>query len=113
MDRLEKRRVRFEEQFAPNLDNLSPVLREIAQAKYAADETLFNILTFLEQIEARLELRYASGRLAPAAAFPETKPLDTRPRFPLTFEDARLKIDCRLTDGQPYVGLRLVLPFGG
>jgi len=106
-DRWEK----FQKEFGFDQEIAPASLAPIANAKYGADLTLYTANTLLERLEAILELRYTQGRIVPAAMFPRTKPVQLA-RGPVTFEDARLKVDFELTRGRPYLGLRLVLPFG-
>ena len=102
---------KFEREFGGDLDRAPALLVPVAQAKYGADLAVFTLETLLEQIKDSVELRYSNGHIGRAVAFREPSPAYLG-RAPLTFEDARLKLDLDLVDGKPYIGVRLVLPFG-
>ncbi|MEI6085661.1 MAG: hypothetical protein WCS70_15360 [Verrucomicrobiota bacterium] len=101
----------FQNEFGRDQEKAPSVLDSLAHAKYGVDLTVYTVTTFLDRLEDILELRYTNGRIESAAANPQPS-AGTVKHGPVTLEDARLKFDFAFAGGQPYVGVRLVLPFG-
>lgn len=102
---------RFEEEFGMKQEHLPVALDAIAHAKYGADITVFGVNTILQRLETVLELRYTRGQIVTVFSSPPTGP-PHRSQSPFSLEDTRLKVDFELTSGKPYIGVRLVFPFG-
>ena len=102
---------RFEAEFGLRDNRNAGVLASIARAKYGLDLATFSLNTFLNAIEDATELRYCRGRVSRVSASP-TPVTPHRGAGPVTLEDARLKLDLAMTGSRPYVGVRIVIPFG-
>jgi hypothetical protein len=104
---------RFDAEFGIRSEQQSVVLASVRHVKYTMDLAVFSLKTFSDTIEEAVELRYRDGHIRRAASLDDDPP--SRPRRadgPIVLEDARLKFDLELTRGRPYVGVRLVFPFG-
>ncbi len=110
---LHSRWQRFDAEFGLRNEQHSVVLASVSHLKYTVDLAVFSLQTLSDTLEEAAELRYSHGRIRRAASL-DDDPLP-RPRRTdglLALEDARLKFDIELARGRPYVGVRLVFPFG-
>jgi hypothetical protein len=93
---------RFEENFAPQETSKSSVKRQIINAKYDLDTTVFAVDRFVKSIRDHADFEIERGEL-------RRTPADLRGDY---LGKPRVKLDLDLTHGTPYVGARLVIPFG-
>lgn len=110
---LHSRWQRFDAEFGLRNEQHSVVLASVSHVKYTVDLAVFSLQTLSDTLEEAAELRYSHGRIRRAASLDDA-PLP-RSRWadgPLALEDARLKFDLELARGRPYIGVRLVFPFG-
>jgi len=101
---------RFEAEFGLQQDDPTLIRGNIRRVKYSMDLVTFSVDSFLRNTERALELKYANGAIHRAAAAHSEPSPDLGHAG--AFDDTRLKFDIDLTHGKPYVGLRLVIPFG-
>ncbi len=101
----------FEAEFGLRDDRATGVTASIARAKYGLDLLTFSAEVLADSMEDVVELRYTRGRICRVATSPSPAPA-AHGAGPLSLEDARLKFDLKLARGRPYLGLRLVIPFG-
>ena len=102
---------KFASEFTPRDSDMPAILQPIACAKYGADVAVFTFDNLAHHIEDALELRFSHGHICRASTATVESPVHLQ-RGPVTLEDARLKFDFEIASGKPYVGVRLVLPFG-
>ncbi len=110
---LHSRWQRFDAEFGLRNEQHSVVLASVSHVKYTVDLAVFSLQTLSDTLEEAAELRYRHGHIRRAAS------LDDDPLAParrtdglIALEDARLKFDIELARGRPYIGVRLVFPFG-
>jgi hypothetical protein len=102
---------KFEAEFGAAREVTPPHLAPLSETKYHIDLTIFTVNNVIHRFEDLIELRYSNGRIGRSATFRTPSPTYLG-HGPFTFEDTRLKFDFDLAGGKPYVGFRLVLPFG-
>jgi hypothetical protein len=90
-----------------------PVLDPLVRTRSAADASLFTVAELANRLSNLLELRYSNGQLHRAANVVAQPPSTRWHATPLHLEDVRLKFDIRLANTGPYLGFRIVFPFGG
>ncbi len=107
-DRWEK----FEVEFGITETERSLVLGTMQTMKYNVDTLLFTVDNFARSLSESLEVEYQEGKLH------RVVPLGERPRQDSSgppmdvVENARLGLDFNLSNGKPYVGVKLVVPLG-
>ena len=110
---LQSRWDRFEAEFGLPDQQTSLLTSSILRAKYGVDLAAFGVKALSNTLQDATELRFSRGRVRRASsAVLDPSPRNERPTGPFSLEDARLKFDFALTTGKPYVGARLVIPFG-
>jgi hypothetical protein len=93
---------RFDAEYKPPQKNPSPVKHQIETAKYGLDVTVFAVDRFVKSIANHADFEFNQGRLRRTPANPLGR-----------FQDnPRVKLDLDLTHGKPYLGARVVIPFG-
>jgi hypothetical protein len=110
---LQSRWDRFEAEFGLPEEQTSLLASSILHAKYGVDLAAFGVKAISNTLQDATEFRFSRGRVRRASS----AELDPSPRYahptgPFSLEDARLKFDFVLATGKPYVGARLVIPFG-
>jgi len=100
----------FEAEFGLQQNDPTLIRGNLRRVKYGMDLVTYSVDNFLRSTERALELKYSNGAVRRAA----TAPNEPSPgsKHAGAFDDTRLKLDLDLTRGKPYVGLRLVVPFG-
>jgi len=94
---------KFESEFRPAQRSSSPVKREIETAKYGLDTTLFAVDRFVKSIANQADFSLDQGSLRRTRA---TSLGGSR-------DNLRVKLDLNMWQGsKPYVGARIVIPFG-
>jgi len=93
---------KFEVEFRPEQRNPSPVKRQIEIAKYGLDVSVFAVDRFVKSIRDHADFEFDHGR------FHRTRE-NSRGGF---LDNPRVKLDLDLTHAKPYIGARLVIPFG-
>ena len=101
----------FEAEFGLRDDRDKGVTASIARAKYGLDLLTFSADALVDSMEDAVELRYTRGRICRVATSPSPVPAG-HGASPLSLEDTRLKFDLGLAGSRPYLGVRLVIPFG-
>jgi hypothetical protein len=110
---LQTRWDRFEAEFGIPDQQTSLLTGSLLRAKYSLDLAAFGIKTFASTLEDATELRYSRGGIRRASSTQiSPPPRYSHPTGPFYLEDARLKFDFVLATGKPYIGARLVFPFG-
>jgi hypothetical protein len=94
--------VKFEEEYRPSPRSPSPVKRQIETAKYGLDVSVFAVDRFVKSIRDHADFEFDQG------SFRRTR-TNSRGRFS---DNPRVKLDIDLTHGRPYLGARVVVPFG-
>ncbi len=102
----------FETEFGLQQRSTSPVKRQIESAKYTVDVSLFTVNRIVRQIQDESELKLDRGHLRRAE--PRSGPLPRVHANPLTdaLENARVKLDLQVYPDKPFVGVKVVVPFG-
>ncbi|MGD0652442.1 MAG: hypothetical protein ABSA97_15095 [Verrucomicrobiia bacterium] len=93
---------KFESEFRPEQRSPSPVKHQIETAKYGLDVTVFAVDRFVKSITNHADFEFNQGRLRRTPANPLERSLG----------NPRVKLDLDLTHGRPYLGARVVIPFG-
>ena len=104
---------RFNAEFGIRDQHTSFLTASLLRAKYTADVALFSIKTISSTLGDATELHYSRGRIRRASTDDSVQsPSTARQGGLITLEGARLRFDFELARSKPYVGVRLVLPFG-
>jgi hypothetical protein len=104
---------RFDAEFGLHDQSSSLVAGSLLRVKYAVDVACFGVRALSTTIGDATELRYSHGRIRRAStALSDPSPRSAHHAGPIVLEDARLKFDFEMASSKPYVGVRLVLPFG-
>lgn len=94
---------RFEAEYSPPQESPSLVKRQIEAAKYGLDTATFAIDRFTKDIESQADFSLDQGSLRRTQGT-----LYGEPR-----SSPRVKLDLDMWRGsQPYVGVRIIIPFG-
>lgn len=93
---------KFAAEYQPKSPNASLVKRQIEIAKYGLDTSVFAVDRFVKNIREELDFEFNQGRFRRTRA-------DTRGDF---LDNPRVKLDLNLTQAKPYIGARVVIPFG-
>jgi hypothetical protein len=93
---------KFDSEFRPEQQSPSLVKRQIETAKYGVDTTLFAVDHFVKTIRDHADFELDQGGLHRTRA-------NSREGF---IANPRVKLDLDLTYGKPYLGARVVIPFG-
>jgi hypothetical protein len=93
---------KFEAEYRPEPRGTSSVISQIETAKYGLDSTAFAVDRFVKSIRNHADFEFDQG------SFRRTRP---NPRGGI-LDNPRIKLDLDLTHGKPYIGARLVFPFG-
>ena len=93
---------KFEAEYRPEPRSPSPVKRQIETAKYGLDTTVFAVDRFVKSIRDHADFEFAQGGLRRTRANSCGGFLD----------NPRVKLDLDMTHGPPYLGARVVIPFG-
>jgi len=111
--KLQSRWDRFEAEFGLPDERASLLTASLLRAKYSVDVALFSIKMFSATLGDATELRYSRGRIRRAATVDSDRPhRSAHHDSPIVLEDARLKLVFDMASSRPYIGVRLVLPFG-
>jgi len=92
----------FEAEYRPEPRSPSPVKRPIETAKYGLDVTVFAVDRFVKSIRDHVDFEFDQDGWRRTRANPRGKFLD----------NPRVKLDLDMTHGRPYLGARVVIPFG-
>ena len=93
---------KFESEFRPEQRSPSPVKRQIETAKYGLDTTVFAVDRFVKSIRDHADFEFDQGHLRRTRE-------NSRGGF---LDNPRVKLDLDMTHDKPYVGARVVIPFG-
>lgn len=102
----------FEAEFGPQHPSRSPLKRRIESAKYGLDVALFAFSRLSKNAEDNAEFRPDQGQLrrVPPGVTPPLRASGNLWKDAL--ENGHVKLDLKTLRNQPYVGVRLVIPFG-
>jgi hypothetical protein len=93
----------FEAEYSPPQKSSSPIKRQIETAKYGLDTAVFAVDRFTKNVQSQADFSFDQGSLhrTPAVSLEEPRP------------SPRVKLDLNMWQGsKPYVGVRLIIPFG-
>jgi len=107
-DRWEK----FESEFGITEKEPSLVLGTMQTAKYNIDTLLFTVDDFTRNLSDSLQFEYDGGRFHHVAGLGERHRRDSSDLPMDIAKNTRLGLDLNVGGGQPYVGVKLVLPLG-
>jgi hypothetical protein len=93
---------RFEAEFKPRNKSPSPAKRQIETMKYGLDVTVFSVDRFVRNIQRQADFRFDKGHLHRA-------PDD---QVPPARGSPRVQLDMKVWRSKPYVGVKIVIPFG-
>jgi hypothetical protein len=93
---------KFEAEYEPQHPSPSPVKRQIETAKYGLDTTLFAVDRFVKSIRDHADFEFDHGNLHRTGA-------NSREGF---LANPRVKLDLEMLRAKPYIGVRVVIPFG-
>ena len=92
----------FEAEYRPDPRSPSSVKRPIETAKYGLDMTVFAADRFVKSIRDHANFEFGQGNLRRTGA-------SSRGGF---LDNPSVKLDLDMTHGKPYLGARVVIPFG-
>jgi hypothetical protein len=93
---------KFDSEFRPEKRSPSPVKRQIETAKYGLDTTVFAVDRFVKSIRDHADFEFDQGNLRRTRT-------NSREGF---LDNPRVKLDLDMLRDKPYVGARVVIPFG-
>ena len=93
---------KFEAEYEPQHPSSSLVKRQIETAKYGLDTTVFAVDRFVKSIRDHADFEFDKGNLHRTHA-------SSREGF---LDNPRVKLDLEMLRAKPYVGVRVVIPFG-
>jgi hypothetical protein len=93
---------KFESEYRPEQRSPSPLKRQIETAKYGLDTTVFAVDRFVKSIRNHADFEFDQGRLHRTRT-------NSRGGF---LDNPRVKLDLEMLRDKPYVGVRVVIPFG-
>ena len=103
---------KFETEFGITEPEHSPVLRSMQTAKYNLDRFVFAANEFSRNVSSLTEYGLDHGRLYRVSAATQ----QSREELPIPWttipENVHLGLDVNVAQGKPYVGVKLVIPFG-
>ena len=93
---------KFEAEYEPQHPSSSPVKHQIETVKYGLDTTVFAVDRFVKSIRDHADFEFDHGNMH-----------RTHAKSPGVFLDnPRVKLDLEMLRDKPYVGVRVVIPFG-
>ena len=92
----------FESEFRPAQPSSSLVQHQLETAKYGLDVTVFAVDRFVKSIRDHADFELAQGGFRHTRANPSGGFLD----------NPRVKLDLDMLQSNPYIGMRVVIPFG-
>jgi len=102
---------KFESEFGIVEPEHSTVLRSVQSAKYNLDRLVFAADEFSHNLSSMSQYELDHGRLYHVSSDPPPSAEDLWPT-PSVPRNVRLGLDVNVSLGRPYVGLKLVIPFG-
>ena len=94
---------RFEAEYSPPQKSASSVKRQIQAAKYGLDTAVFAVNRFVKNVENQADFSFEQGGLRRTRATASG----------VSLNNVRVKLDLDTGQGsKPYVGVRLIIPFG-
>lgn len=94
---------RFEAEYSPSQKTPSPIKRQIETAKYGLDTAVFAVDRFTKNVQSQTDFSFDQGSLRRTRATSLEEPRSS----------PRVKLDLDMWQGsKPYVGVRLIIPFG-
>jgi hypothetical protein len=94
---------RFESDYSPPQRTPSPIKRQIESTKYGLDTAVFAVDRFTKNVENQADFSFDQGSLRRTRA---TSSGESR-------NSPRVKLDLNVWQGsRPYVGVRIMIPFG-
>lgn len=94
---------RFEGEYRPSQRSPSPIKRQIETAKYGLDTAVFAVDRFVKNVQSQGDFSLDQGSLRHTAAITSKEPRNS----------PRVKLDLDVWQGsKPYVGVRIIIPFG-
>jgi hypothetical protein len=95
---------RFEREYSPPKKSPSPIKRQIETAKYGLDTAVFAVDRFTKNVENQADFSFDQGGLRRTRATSSGESPNNNPR---------VKLDLDMWQGsRPYVGVRIIIPFG-
>ena len=93
----------FEAEYSPPQKSPSPIKRQIEAAKYGLDTAVFAVDRFTKNVQSQADFSFDQGSLRRTPAVSVEGPRNS----------PRVKLDLNMWQGsKPYVGVRLIIPFG-
>lgn len=94
---------RFDAEYKPRQRNSSSIKRQIETAKYGLDTAVFALDRFTKNVENQADFSFDQGSLRRTRAI----------SLGASRSSPRVKLDLDMWQGsRPYVGVRLIIPFG-
>ncbi len=93
---------KFEAEYEPQRPSPSLIKRQIETAKYGLDTTVFAVDRFVKSIRDHADFEFDHGNVHRTHAKSSVAFLD----------NPRVKLDLDMLRAKPYVGVRIVIPFG-
>ena len=103
---------KFEAEYRPQQPSSSLVMRNIESAKYCLDFATFGFSRLIKNIRDSAVFKFDQGQLCRSA--PDNSPPTRSSGNSWTdgLKDVRVKLDFSPRVGEPYIGVRVVIPFG-
>ena len=103
---------KFETEFGVTEPEHSTVLRSMQSAKYNLDRAVFAANEFSHNLSRLTDYEWDHGRFYRASAATQLLREESSTRWPTIPENVHLGLDVNLVQNRPYIGVKLVIPFG-
>ncbi len=103
---------KFETEFGVTEPEHSTVLRSMQSAKYSLDRAVFAANEFSHNLSRLTDYELDHGRFYHASAATQLLRDESLTPWPTVPENVHLGLDVNLVQSRPYIGVKLVIPFG-
>ena len=103
---------KFEAEYRPPHPSSSTVMHQLESAKYSLDVVTFGFDRLVRNIQDNTLFKFDQGGLRHAAPGDLLLPPASDNPWTDGLKNVRVKLDVKPRIGQPYVGVRVIIPFG-
>ena len=103
---------KFETEFGVTIPEHSTMLRSMQSAKYNLDRVVFAANEFSHNLSSMTDYEWDHGRFYRVSAATQLWREESSTRWTTVPENVHLGLDVNLVQSRPYIGVKLVIPFG-
>ncbi len=103
---------KFETEFGVTVPEHSTMLRSMQSAKYDLDRVVYAANEFSHNISRLTDYEWDHGRFYRVSAATQLLREESSTRWTTVPENVHLGLDVNLVQSRPYIGVKLVIPFG-